>query len=87
MDLKIALNLKLYFERSKREPSPKFGEPQIGRNVRLMSLVSEEKIFFWITVVPHTFPVPRPAKHNKNLKCEITEHWFVFVYSKFDFWT
>ena len=26
MDLKKALNLKLYFERSKREPSPNFGE-------------------------------------------------------------
>ena len=26
MDLKIALNLKLYFERSKREPSPNFGK-------------------------------------------------------------
>ena len=52
-----------------------------------MPLVSEENIFFLITVEPHTFPVPLPAKHNKNLKCEMTEHWFVFVYSKCDFWT
>ena len=51
------------------------------------TLVSKEKIFFGITVVPHTFPVPLLVKHNKNLKCEITEHWFVFVYSKCDFWT
>ena len=52
-----------------------------------MSLVSEEKKFFGITVVPHTFPVPLLVKHNGNLKCEITEHWFVFLYSKCDFWT
>ena len=51
------------------------------------TLVSKEKIFFGITVVPYTFPVPLLVKHNKNLKCEITEHWFVFVYSKCDFWT
>ena len=37
--------------------------------------------------MPHTFPAPLPVKHNKNLKCEITGHWFVFVYSKCDFWT
>ena len=37
--------------------------------------------------MPNTFPVPLPVKHNKNLKCEITEHWFAFVYSKCDFWT
>ena len=52
-----------------------------------MSLVSEEKIFFLVIVVPHTFPIPLPVKHNENLKCEITEFWFVFVYSKCDFWT
>ena len=39
------------------------------------------------TVVSHTLPVPPSVKHIKNLKCEITEHWFVFVYSKCDFWT
>ena len=37
--------------------------------------------------MPHTFPVPLLFKHNENLKCEITEHWFVFVYSKCDSWT
>ena len=37
MDLKKALSLKLYFERSKREPSPNFGE---------MSVVSDENFFF-----------------------------------------
>ena len=52
-----------------------------------MSLVSEEKSFFSINLVQHAFLVALPAKHNKNLKCEITEHWFVFVYSKCDFWT
>ena len=62
-------------------------QSQFWQNVRLKSLVSEEKIFFWITVVPHAFPVPLPAKHNKNLKCEITVHWFVLVYSKCNFWT
>ena len=62
-------------------------QSQFWQNVRLMSLVSEEKFFFGITVVPHTFPVPLLVKHNGNLKCEITEHWFVFLYSKCDFWT
>ena len=52
-----------------------------------MSLISEEKNCFWITVVPHTFLVPLPVKHNENLKCEISEHWFVFVYFKCDFWS
>ena len=33
------------------------------------------------------FLVPLLVKHNKNLKWEITEHWFVFLYSKCDFWT
>ena len=37
--------------------------------------------------MPHTFSVPLPVKHNHNLKYEITEHWFVFAYSKCDFWT
>ena len=52
-------------------------QSQFWQNVRLMSLVSEEKNFFWITVVPHAFPVPLPAKHK----------WFVLVYSKCNFWT
>ena len=52
-----------------------------------MSFVSEENTFFLITVVPRTFLVPLPVKRNENLKCEITEHWFVFGYSRCDFWT
>ena len=39
------------------------------------------------TVVPHMFPVPLLVKHNENLKCEITEHWFVFVLPMCGFWT
>ena len=27
--------------------------------------------------MPHAFPIPLPVKHNENLKCEITEYWFV----------
>ena len=52
-----------------------------------MSLVSEEKNFFLIIVVSHTFRVPPPVKHNENLKCAITKDWFVFVYSKCEFLT
>ena len=79
MGLKSALDSKLYFERSKIEPNLNFG--------KMLDVFSFwRKNFFWITVVPHTFLVPLLVKHNKNLKCEITEQWFVFVYSKCDFW-
>ena len=80
MCLKSAINLKLYFERSKRELNLNF-----GKMLHVFSFW--RKKFFWITVVPRTFLVPLLVKHNKNLKCEITEYWFVFVYSKCDFWT